>query len=169
VADKIIKLDDLDGTEFDPADESAGGTVRFMWEGSMYDIDLADVNRVKFQDMMSRYVASSRRSGNSPAVTPHRGRTGSDGRRRGGGHGMGMSKEELDGIRAWAREHGHRVADSGIIPQAVMEAWQKRDLIPTIPSTQATARGKAPGSVTDTPQEPAVREPAFSGRGSDKR
>jgi hypothetical protein len=88
---------------------------------------------------------------------------------------MGRSKEELDEIRAWARANGHQVADSGIIPKKVLEAWEKRELIPTIPGTQATTArpgGKAPGATGEV-VKPPVPAPAFAGptapRGSDLR
>ncbi|MGI5532532.1 Lsr2 family DNA-binding protein [Streptomyces syringium] len=39
------------------------------------------------------------------------------------GLGSGRTKEELAVIRAWAREHGHKVADQGMIPKRVLKAF----------------------------------------------
>ncbi|MGY4966634.1 Lsr2 family DNA-binding protein [Streptomyces sp. 900105245] len=39
------------------------------------------------------------------------------------GLGSGRSREELAVVRAWAREHGHQVADQGMVPKRVLEAY----------------------------------------------
>ncbi|MFI2318380.1 hypothetical protein AMK17_37945 [Streptomyces sp. CB00072] len=46
--------------------------------------------------------------------------------------GSGRSREELAAIRAWARENGHQVADAGMVPRRVQEAYDA--------AHQATAR-----------------------------
>lgn len=160
MAQKVVVVktmqDDLDGTEWKEEDEGAGRTVSFGWEGKTYAIDLKAENADEFAKMMERYVERARRVGNSHTASPARSRHTGDGRRRGGGQGMGRSKEELAEIREWARANGYEVADSGLIPKKIMEAWESKDSTPTIPSTQATVRpaGKAPG----------FQEPVAAGR-----
>ncbi|MEU3226770.1 histone-like nucleoid-structuring protein Lsr2 [Streptomyces sp. NPDC006976] len=39
------------------------------------------------------------------------------------GLGSGRTREELAAVRAWAREHGHQVADAGMIRKTVIEAY----------------------------------------------
>ncbi|MFC9183353.1 histone-like nucleoid-structuring protein Lsr2 [Streptomyces globisporus] len=39
------------------------------------------------------------------------------------GPGSGRSRQELAAIRAWARENGHQVADQGMVPRRVQEAY----------------------------------------------
>ncbi|MEE6269169.1 histone-like nucleoid-structuring protein Lsr2 [Streptomyces diastatochromogenes] len=39
------------------------------------------------------------------------------------GLGSGRTREELAAVRAWAREHGHQVADQGMVPKRVLEAY----------------------------------------------
>ncbi|WP_331722603.1 histone-like nucleoid-structuring protein Lsr2 [Streptomyces sp. NBC_00122] len=39
------------------------------------------------------------------------------------GAGSGRTREELATIRAWARKHGHQVADQGMVPKRVLEAY----------------------------------------------
>ena len=39
----------------------------------------------------------------------------------------GLPSEQLAEIRTWARAHGYEVSDRGLIPGAVMEAWNNRD------------------------------------------
>ncbi|MEI7029646.1 Lsr2 dimerization domain-containing protein [Streptomyces pratensis] len=48
------------------------------------------------------------------AAGPTSGRTGS---------GSGRSREELAASRVWARAHGHQVADLGMVPKRVQEAY----------------------------------------------
>lgn len=46
--------------------------------------------------------------------------------------GSGRSREELAAIRSWARENGHQVADQGMVPRRIQEAYDA--------AHQATAR-----------------------------
>ncbi|GGP90250.1 Lsr2 family DNA-binding protein [Streptomyces melanogenes] len=39
------------------------------------------------------------------------------------GLGSGRTREELAAVRAWAREHGHQVADAGMVPKRVLKAY----------------------------------------------
>ncbi|MFJ1804044.1 hypothetical protein [Streptomyces sp. NPDC088180] len=39
------------------------------------------------------------------------------------GTGSGRSREELAGIRTWARAHVHQVADLGTVPKWIQEAY----------------------------------------------
>ncbi|MFJ7069780.1 histone-like nucleoid-structuring protein Lsr2 [Streptomyces sp. NPDC101115] len=39
------------------------------------------------------------------------------------GLGSGRTREELAAVRAWARENGHQVADVGMVPKRVLEAY----------------------------------------------
>ncbi|MFK8905881.1 histone-like nucleoid-structuring protein Lsr2 [Streptomyces sp. YS-3] len=44
-------------------------------------------------------------------------------RRSARGLGSGRTREELAAIRTWAREHGHQVADHGMVPKRILEAY----------------------------------------------
>ncbi|MBV7249274.1 histone-like nucleoid-structuring protein Lsr2 [Streptomyces sp. MW-W600-10] len=39
------------------------------------------------------------------------------------GSGSGRSREKLAAIRSWARENGHQVADQGMVPRRIQEAY----------------------------------------------
>ncbi|MZE72643.1 histone-like nucleoid-structuring protein Lsr2 [Streptomyces sp. SID5789] len=39
------------------------------------------------------------------------------------GLGSGRTREELAAVRAWARENGHQVADAGMVPKRVLQAY----------------------------------------------
>lgn len=160
----IIKtmVDDMDGTEFDP-DKGEGRAVTFGWRGKEYRMDLTTKNADKLDGLLAPYAEHAMRVGTLTAAkaSASRGgsaRTGGDGRRRGGGQGMGRSKEELDEIRTWARANGHTVADSGLIPRKVVEAWEKRDQREVIPSTPAAKPAAAAEKAADA-QSPVTPVP----------
>lgn len=158
MAEKVTILktitDDLDGAEYDP-DKGEGETVTFGWKGREYSIDLKSKHADEFAKAMERYVDHARRLARRPAVTASgSSHTDGSGRRRGGGQGMGRSKEELAEMRAWLRANGHEVADSGLVPKRLQEIYDARETAPQIPNTQASAAARAPG-----------KAPAFSGAG----
>lgn len=163
MAEKVVvtrtMADDLDGTEWDPDDEGAGRTVMFAWQGKDYRIDLKAANADEFDKMMDRYVQHAMRTGAHSHTGGAPRSTASGSRRRGGGQGMGRSKEELAEMRKWLREHGHDVADSGLVPKKLQEIYDKRDTEPQIPSTQASAAARAPGKAPAF-SAPAVPAPA---------
>ncbi len=101
---QVILLDDLDGG-------SADETVTFGLDGVTYEIDLSSANAAALRDNLAQYVASGRRVG---------------GRSSGGrGRGKRTGDNRTPEIRAWAREHGHKVNERGRIPASVVAAWEK--------------------------------------------
>ena len=100
---QVILLDDLDGG-------SADETVTFGLDGTSYEIDLNSANAAALRDSLAPYVASGRRVGGRSS--------GGRGRKRAGDN-------RTPEIRAWAREHGHKVNERGRIPASVVEAWEK--------------------------------------------
>lgn len=116
----VTITDDLTGEE---QPEGAGRTVRYGWEGKSYEIDLSDDNAAKLEKLLAPYLEASRRVRAAHTATPAASRVGVDGRRRGGGQSMGKTREEMAEIRAWLREHGHEVADSGLIPRKLVDIW----------------------------------------------
>ncbi|MDX6584775.1 MAG: hypothetical protein QOI10_3959 [Solirubrobacterales bacterium] len=107
-------VDDLDGSV-------ASGTVNFALDGKDYDIDLSDENAAKLRDALALFVGAARRSG---------------GRRRPaqGGQRPTANRERIAAVRAWARENGHKVAERGRIPAAVLEAYEQRNAAPPAPA-----------------------------------
>lgn len=94
-------VDDLDGG---PATE----TVSFSLDNVGYEIDLSGPNAHTLRDHLAVYSAAARRVGGQRQP---RSRPGAEGSR------------DLDAIRAWARTHGHTVADRGRVSKAVLEAF----------------------------------------------
>ena len=95
--------DDLDGG---PAEH----TVTFALDGKDYEIDLSDANAEKLREALRPFVAAARKAP-----------TGQGRRQRSAG--TPSSSGENARIRAWAREHGHKVSDRGRIHQTIKDAY----------------------------------------------
>ena len=95
----IVKLtDDLDGSD-------AATTVSFAYNGAQYEIDLNKANEAAFVKAISKYTAVARKVGRKAK------RSSSD-------------KNELQAIRAWAKESNLTVSDRGRIAQTVIDAYR---------------------------------------------
>ena len=96
----IVKLtDDLDGSD-------AATTVSFAYNGTQYEIDLNKANEAAFVKAISKYTAVARKVGRTTAK-----RSTSD-------------KNELQAIRAWAKESNLKVSERGRIAQVVIDAYR---------------------------------------------
>ncbi|MGA8046826.1 MAG: Lsr2 family protein [Dermatophilaceae bacterium] len=97
-------VDDLDGSE-------GAETVSFAVDGVSYEIDLNESNAARLRDDFAVWTAHATRVG---------------GRKRTSSAAASTSgKEDLDAIRAWARDNGFQVADRGRISAKVKEAYAK--------------------------------------------
>jgi len=95
----IVKLtDDLDGSD-------AATTGSFAYNGAQYEIDLNKANEAAFGKAISKYTAAARKVGRSTK------RSTSD-------------KNELQAIRAWAKESNLKVSERGRIAQTVIDAYR---------------------------------------------
>jgi Lsr2 len=93
--------DDLTGG---PADE----TVRFVFEGMEYEIDLNAKNAATFRKVLVPYVEHARKARRA------------QGRRAGP---TAASRQRSGDVRAWAKQHGLAVSERGRIPASVMEQY----------------------------------------------
>jgi Lsr2 len=105
---EVRLVDDIDGS-------NASETVTFGLDRRQYEMDLSTRNAAKLRAALAPFVASARRS---------------SGRRRSSDGSTTTPKSATDrertaAIRGWAREHGHKVADRGRIPAAVIDAYEK--------------------------------------------
>ena len=101
--------------------------VSFAFDGSAYEIDLCPDHREEMEEAFATYVGSARRANRSGQAAPRRtnraassGGSGSSGGRAGGG----SDREEVQRIREWAREHGHKVSERGRLSSSVLEAYR---------------------------------------------
>jgi hypothetical protein len=97
---QVLLMDDIDGSE-------ATETVHFSLNGVSYEIDLNDKNAMTLRSSLAPYIGNARRE---------RAR-----RRRGGT--TSTKHADTTTVRAWARQHGHKVNDRGRISAAVYEAY----------------------------------------------
>jgi hypothetical protein len=97
----VVLEDDLTGG---PAEQ----TIRFVFEGTDYEIDLNAKNAATFSKQLAPYVEHARRAGRPQLRRP--GRTAANRQRSGD-------------IRAWAKEHGVAVSDRGRIPASVVDQY----------------------------------------------
>jgi hypothetical protein len=95
--------DDLDGG---PADHTAS----FALDGRNYEIDLSTANAEKLREALRPFVSAARKAS-----------TGNGRRKR--PTGISHPAGETPAIRAWARQHGHQISDSGRIHQTVKDAY----------------------------------------------
>lgn len=98
----VSVLDDIDGSE-------NAETVTFSYGGSAYEIDLSDKNKKALEKALAPYI--------------EKGRTISSRRPSGAPRGASTSKDELDKLRAWARENGFEVSDRGRVSAQIREAY----------------------------------------------
>jgi hypothetical protein len=162
--------DDLTGEQIPEQDgKPLGKTVKFAFDGRQREIDLSDSNAADFEKVLAKYMAASRpaKSSGGHTVSVVQG-----GRRRGGGQGMGRSKDEIRAIREWAKKNGHAVGESGMIPKAIVAAYDeamkaKNGEQQSLPATVAPAGnssaassarpvGKAPGTAPAKKAEPVA-------------
>jgi hypothetical protein len=55
-------------------------------------------------------------------------------------------------VRAWAQDHGHRVAKRGRIPAAFLEVYEQRDVAPPAPAgVEKPKRSRRPPKVATDP------------------
>lgn len=102
-------IDDLDGSE-------ATQTVTFALRGIAYEIDLSDDHATALEESLEDWIAAARKTTTRTATLARlTNRTGS-----------APKRDDLDSIRAWARENGHTVAERGRIKQSVIDAYDNR-------------------------------------------
>ena len=103
---QVLLVDDIDKSF--PADE----TVSFSLDGVSYEIDLTSGNAAKLRDDLAVWIGHAERTGGR--------RSGSRPASKGSGR-----KPDLGAVRAWARDNGHQVSDTGRISAQVQAAYDK--------------------------------------------
>ena len=110
------------------ADEFSDGveTVSFGLDGQNYELEACEQHRGQLQEAFAPYVGAARKAtgsgGGSSARRPARasGRTTGSGSSGSGG----ADREEVQRIREWARENGHKVSERGRLSSSVLEAYR---------------------------------------------
>lgn len=105
-----ILVSDLSGDELEAG---RGETIEFSYRGKDYTIDLTDKEADDFDALMQPFV---------DAATGLGGRSSSR-RRSHSRSSSGMTRDELQNIRAWARENGYGVSERGRIKSDIIDAY----------------------------------------------
>lgn len=100
----IVKVtDDLDGSD-------ATETVQFAYAGSSYEIDLNSKNAKKFNEALAPFIAAARK-------------TGSNTRKAASSRTTKASGSDVQAMRSWLRDKGHKVNDRGRISQDLKDLY----------------------------------------------
>ena len=100
-------------------------TVTCGLDGTTYEVDACGQHQQEMRDAFATYVGAARRAegaGNSGAGR----RSSRSSNRAGSGNssGGGSDREEVQRIREWARENGHKVSERGRLSSSVLEAYR---------------------------------------------
>lgn len=115
MAERIVRIlvDDLDGQELP---EGAGESIEFGVRGVTYRIDLSASNAAKLDKAFKPFIDAAIQLRTTA-------RKGSTRRVLSGAAAGRRPKEQLEAIRAWARQQGHKVSNRGRIRDDIIEAF----------------------------------------------
>lgn len=103
MATKNVTVSDLSG-------EPDAATVQLALGSERRDVDLTEAERAELDDLLRPYLSAGRR-GEQAAPKPNR-------------DIPATTAEERAVIRSWGHANGFELADRGIIPRAVYQAYQ---------------------------------------------
>jgi hypothetical protein len=115
---RVQIVDDLDGTVLEDGDAQ---TVEFALDGQAYTIDLKSEHAQQLRDALAPWVAHATRVSSSRRAASNGSSRRSSGSTR---SASGMTPDELNEVREWARSNGYQVADRGRIKASVLEAFE---------------------------------------------
>jgi len=96
-------------------------TVSFGLDGQAYELDACDQHRQELHDAFAPYVGAARKAGGAGGSGARRApRTPS----RASGSSGSSDREEVQRIREWARDNGHKVSERGRLSSSVLEAYR---------------------------------------------
>jgi hypothetical protein len=121
MAQKVIIVDDLDGSEHDVT------TIQLSVDGDTYEIDLSPSNLARLRQAVQPFTTAGRRVGTRKSPTSNgRSRAAKD---MAAGKAKDTAAGKRDGraarIRAWAKDNGYDLPAFGRIPNEVVEAYHE--------------------------------------------
>lgn len=96
--------------ESDLSGKPGADTVSFSVNGSWYEVDLTETERDEMQNLIEKYVEHGRKVAAPTIVNRETPET---------------TVKERQRIREWAKGKGLPVADRGVIPKEIYEAYKK--------------------------------------------
>jgi hypothetical protein len=113
MAQKVIMVDDLDGSEHDVT------TIQLSVDGDTYEIDLSPSNLTRLRQAVQPFTAAGRQVGTRKSPT-------SKGRSRAANNvAAGKRDGRAARMRAWAKDNGYDLPAFGRIPNEVVEAYHE--------------------------------------------
>ena len=105
-----LLVSDMSGEELDAG---RGETIEFSYRAKDYTIDLTEAEAESFDAAIQPFVeAATSLGGRASSRRPSQSRSSS-----------GMTRDELQNIRAWARANGHQVSERGRIKSEIIDAY----------------------------------------------
>ncbi len=98
-------------------------TVAFSLDGQPYEVEACEAHRNELHDAFAPYVGAARKAGSATASSAPR-RSGRGSARPAAPSGGGTDKAEIQRVREWARENGHKVSERGRLSSSVLEAYR---------------------------------------------
>ncbi len=98
-------------------------TVTFGLDGTTYEVDACEQHQQELRDAFATYVGAARRAGGGSSSGGGR-RSSRTSSRASSSSGGGSDREEVQRIREWARENGHKVSERGRLSSSVLEAYR---------------------------------------------
>jgi hypothetical protein len=115
MAKKVVVLATCDQPHEHPVTEGVI-TIDFGYEGKTYETELCPVHVEEYRTWMSDYLTHGARLKGTSRVTARA--TGAAKRVR------TRASSDVSAIRAWAKDHGHKVSDRGRISAEVKKAYE---------------------------------------------
>lgn len=112
MAQKLVYVDDIDGTEADVEH------IEFSVDGTNYTIDLGPANAAKLREALAVYISHAQTTSGTSA--PRRQRASSSS----GGSAPATDKEQLQAMRQWAKKNGYGVSDRGRVSKHIRDAYE---------------------------------------------
>jgi hypothetical protein len=95
-------------------------TVTFGLDGAAYEVDACQEHAAALRDAFAPYVGAARKaSGGAAASSPRRSSRGASRP----ASSSGSDREQVQAVREWARENGHKVSERGRLSAAVVSAY----------------------------------------------
>ena len=113
MAQKVILVDDLDGSERDVT------TIQFSVDGDTYEIDLSPSNFNRLRQAVQPFTVAGRRVGSQQSPASNERSCAAKGRADGKRDGRAAR------MRTWAKDNGYEVPAFGRIPKEVLEAYHE--------------------------------------------
>jgi hypothetical protein len=100
-------------------------TVSFGLDGAQYELDACEQHRSQLMEAFAPYVGAARRAGGSGGTGARRSsRSSTRSSASTSGGGGSSDREEVQRMREWARENGHKVSERGRLSSSVIEAYR---------------------------------------------